>query len=148
MAVYGYVWLRMARGWKLNNWSTIVSYSLLFSPNYSLFISIFFVIFIIHFFSFCIIFLCQIFYNVILYIVYQKFTFKYTFNLIFSKYHPIFSINVVKITLSFSIKRPSMQLLERVREGPNNSSLITLSTKKKNKQTIAETNTFHNRNHT
>ena len=54
MAVYGYVWLCMARGWKLNNWITIIHYSLLFSPNYSLFISIFFVIFIIHFFSFCI----------------------------------------------------------------------------------------------
>ena len=45
--------------------------------------------------------------------------------------------------LSFSINRPSMQLLER--EGPNNRSLITLSTKKiTNKLTIAETNTFHN----
>ena len=51
--------------------------------------------------------------------------------------------------LSFSIKRPSMQLLEReVREGPNKSSLITLSTKKNNKQTTAETNTFRNRNRT
>ena len=50
--------------------------------------------------------------------------------------------------LSFSINRPSMQLLER--EGPNNRSLITLSTKKimTNKLTIAETNTFHNRKRT
>ena len=41
------------RGWKLNNCITIIHYSLLFSPNYSLFISNFSVIFIIHFF-FCI----------------------------------------------------------------------------------------------
>ena len=59
-----------------------------------------------------------------------------------------FSLSVVKIMLSFSINRPSMQLLER--EGPNNRSLITLSTKKimTNKLTIAETNTFHNRKRT
>ena len=58
--------------------------------------------------------------------VYQKFTVQYTFNLIFNKYYSIFSINVVKIMLSFSINRPSMQLLQR--EGPN-SSLTTLRTK-------------------
>ena len=113
------------RGWKLNNWITIIHYSLFFSPNYSLFISNFSVIFIIHLFLvFVSVFLSQIFYNAILY--HQKFTFQYTFNLIFSKYHSIFSINVVKIMLSFSISRPSMQLLER--EEPNNSSLITLRT--------------------
>ena len=96
----------------------IIHYSFQIFPWYSLFIFLVFVS----------VFLSQIFCNAILYIVYQKFTFQYTFNLIFSKYHSIFSINVVKIMLSFSINRPSMQLLER--EGPNNSSLITLSTKK------------------
>ena len=42
------------RGWKLNNWITIIHYSLFFPPNYSLFISNFSVMFIIHFLSFCI----------------------------------------------------------------------------------------------
>ena len=123
--------------------------------DYSLFFAFFPKLFIIHFkffrdihysfFSlFASIFLSKIFYNAILYIGYQKFTFQYTFNLVFSKYQR--SIHVVKIMLSFSINRPCLQLLER--EGPKNSSLITLSTKKiiTNKQTIAETNTFHNRN--
>ena len=95
----------------------VIHYSFQIFPWYSLFIFLVFV-------SVC---LSQIFYNAILYIVYQKFTFQYTFNLIFSKYHSIFSINVVKIMLSFSLNRPSMQLLEC--EGPNNSSLITLRTK-------------------
>ena len=128
MAMYDYVWLG-GGSWIIGSrlfvilcfFLQIIHYSFQFFSWYSLFIFLVFVS----------VFLCQIFYNAILYIVYQKFTFKYTFNLSFSKYHPIFSINVVKITLSFSIKRPSMQLLEGVREGPNNSSLITLSTKKK-----------------
>jgi len=38
-----------SRAWKLNNWITIILYSLLFSSNYSLFIFNFSVIFIIHF---------------------------------------------------------------------------------------------------
>ena len=88
---------------------TIIHYSLLFSPNYSLFNSHFSVIFIIHFLVFVSIFLSEIFYNAILYIGYQKFTFQYTFNLIFSKHHSIFPTHVVKIMLSFSINRPSMQ---------------------------------------
>ena len=115
--------LYLHRGWKLNNCITSIRYSLLFSPNYSLFISNFSVIFIIHFLVFVSIFLSEIFYNAILYIGYQKFTFQYTFNLFFSKYHSTFSIHVVKTILSFSIKRPSMQLLEL--DGPNNSSLST-----------------------
>ena len=119
---------RLHRGWKLNNWITIIHYSLLFSPNYSLFISNFSLIFIIHFFVFVSIFLSEIFYNAILYIGYQKFTFQYTLNHIFRKHHSIFSIHVVKIMLSFSINRPSLQLLGC--EGPNNSGLLALSTKK------------------
>ena len=118
------------RGWKLNNCIKSIHYSLLFSPNYSLFISNFSVIFIIHFLVFVSIFLSEVFYNAIVYIGYQKFTFQYNFSLVFSKYRSIFSIHVVKIMLSFSISRPSMQLLKR--EGPNNSSLITLSTKNNN----------------
>ena len=113
---------------ELNNGITIIHYSLLFSPNYSLFISIFSVIFIIHSLVFVSIFLSEIFYNAILYIGYQKFTFQYTLNHILSKHHSIFSIHVVKIMLSFSINRPSLQLLGR--EGPNNSGLLALSTKK------------------
>ena len=120
--------LYLHRGWKLNNCITSIHYSLLFSPNYSLFISNFSVIFIIHFLVFVSIFLSEIFYNAILYIGYQKFTFQYTLNHTFSKHHSIFSIHVVKIMLSFSINRPSLQLLGR--EGPNNSGLLTLSTKK------------------
>ena len=97
-----FTWLHgYGRGWKLTKWITTIQ--CFFSPNYSLFISNFSVIFIIHFFSFLISFPFQIFYNAVLNIVYQKFTFTYTFNLIFSKYHSIFSINVVKIMLSFSI---------------------------------------------
>ena len=74
------------------------------------------------------IFLSDIFYTAILYIGYQKLTFQYTFNLIFSKHHSTFSVRVVKIMLSFSVNRPSIQLLEH--EGPNDGSLISLSTKK------------------
>ena len=45
------------------------------------------------------------------------------------EYLSIFSVHVVKIMLSFFDQQTrSTQLLER--EGPNNSSLITLSTKK------------------
>ena len=40
------------RGWNQNNWITIIHYSLLFSPSYSLFILNVFVIFIIHFLNF------------------------------------------------------------------------------------------------
>ena len=94
----------LIQGWKLNNWVTIIHYSLLFLqiihysfqifPWYSLFIYLVFVS----------VFLSQIFYNAILYIVYRKFTFKYTFNLIFSKYHSIFSINVVKIIWCYPLR--------------------------------------------
>ena len=72
----------------------IIHYSFQIFPWYSLFIYLVFVS----------VFLSQIFYNAILYIVYQKFTFKYTFNLIFSKYHSIFSINVVKIIWCYPLR--------------------------------------------
>ena len=81
----------MNRGWKLNNWITIIHYSLLFSPNYSLFISKFSVIFIIHFLVFVSILLSEIFYNAIR-IGYKQFTFQCTFNLIFSKRYSIFEL--------------------------------------------------------
>ena len=46
-----------SRGWKMNNWISIILYSLLFSLNYSLFIFNFSVIFIIHFLFFISVFL-------------------------------------------------------------------------------------------
>ena len=50
-------WVLLHRGWKLNNWNTIIHYSLLFSPDYSLFILNFSVIFVIHFLVFMSVFL-------------------------------------------------------------------------------------------
>ena len=112
------------RGWKLNNWITIIHYSLFFPQIIHYSFQIFPLCSLFIFWVFVSVFLSQIFYNAILYFVYQKLTFQYTFNLIFSKYHSIFSINVVKIMLSFSINRPSMQLLERdqdqTSQQPNN----------------------------
>ena len=64
-------------------------------------------------------------------ILYQKFTLRYklTFNLILSKYHCIFLYKCGQNNvILFDKKTRSMQLLER--EGLNNSSLVTLSTKK------------------
>ena len=55
-----------------------------------------------------------------------------TFNLIFSKYHSILSIHAVKIMLIFSINRPSMQLLVKEREGPNNSNELNKLTLRAN----------------
>ena len=78
----------------------IIHYSLLLSPNYYLFISNFSMIFIIHFLVFDQ-FSVPKFSTIQFYrdIGYQKFTFHYTF--IFSKFHSIFSIHVVKIMFSF-----------------------------------------------
>ena len=50
-------WVLLHRGWKLNNWNTIIHYSLIFSPDYSLFILNFSVIFVIHFLVFMSVFL-------------------------------------------------------------------------------------------
>ena len=111
------------RGWKLNNWITIIHYSLLFSPNYSLFISIFFRDIRYSFFSFCINFpfrnflqrtslhwLSKVYISVCTqpHLEQPLFYFFYTFG---------------QNNVSFAINRASLQLLGR--ERPNNSSLIT-----------------------
>ena len=124
-------------------------HSLLFSPNYSLFISNFSVIFIIHFFEFLYRFSFPKFSTMQFYTLFIKslhFSIHSTLSL--ASTILFFSINVVKIMLSFSINRPSMQLLERDQDQTsqqlNNLTYENIT----NKQTIGEANTFHNRNRT